>query len=111
MNGMFVATCSCDREALLILNTPRRNWKSFASVLLQGRLDCTESKMTLRSVLLCLWLALCSVGAAAQSPKQFLVTPDPAKTVAVAPEDAARAAQPSDAVANDLPHPNAPKPA
>jgi hypothetical protein len=52
--------------------------------------------MTLRSLTLCLFLALCSISAAAQSSKQFLVTPDSAKAASAATTDgAARSAQPS----------------
>ena len=42
--------------------------------------------MTLRSLKLCLLLVLCSISAAAQPSKQFLVTPDPAKAAAAATE-------------------------
>jgi hypothetical protein len=55
--------------------------------------------MLLRSLTFCLVLALCSISAAAQSSKQFLVTPDSAKTVAAsgsAPKSATPSAQPED---------------
>ncbi|HEX3085070.1 MAG TPA: hypothetical protein VHP99_11140, partial [Pyrinomonadaceae bacterium] len=54
--------------------------------------------MTLRSPTLCFLLALCSISAAAQSSKQFLVTPDPAKAATAASEVGAKSApgQPTD---------------
>jgi hypothetical protein len=51
--------------------------------------------MTLRSLTSCLLLALCSIGAAAQSSKQFLVT-DPARAATAATDGATKSAQPSD---------------
>jgi hypothetical protein len=52
--------------------------------------------MTFRSLTLYLLLALCSISAAAQSSKQFLVTPDPAKAAAAA-TDATKSAPPAEA--------------
>src|SRR5436190_5591505 len=54
--------------------------------------------MTLRSLTLCLWLALCSISAAAQSSKQFLVIPDPGKaaTAAAAAADVTKSVSPSE---------------
>ena len=64
--------------------------------------------MTLRSLILCLFVALCSVGAAAQSSKQFLITPDPAK--AEAEDSAAKPKQPSAAATrSDAPDVSFPK--
>jgi len=51
--------------------------------------------MLLRSLTICLLLALCSISAAAQSSKQFLVTPDSAKTVSAASSGATKSATPS----------------
>jgi len=48
--------------------------------------------MTLRSPTLGLLLALCSISAAAQSSKQFLVTPDPAKAATAASDTAPKSA-------------------
>ncbi len=62
--------------------------------------------MTLRSLTLCAVLALCSISAAAQSAKQFLVTPDPAKAATTAADSAANSAnQPT----TDSPEVSAPK--
>src|SRR5580765_4572361 len=64
--------------------------------------------MRLRSLVLCLLLALCSIGAAAQSSKQFLVTPDPAK--AAAEDSAAKPKQPAEATkGSDTPDVGFPK--
>jgi len=53
----------------------------------------------LRSLYLCLLLALCSAGAAGQVPTQFLVTPDPAKaaTSVAPPEKTGKTATPENA--------------
>ena len=52
--------------------------------------------MTLRPLTLCLLLALCSISVAAQSSKQFLVTPDPGKAATAAADDATKSVQPSE---------------
>jgi hypothetical protein len=52
--------------------------------------------MTLRSLTFCLFLALCSISAAAQPSKQFLVTPDSAKAASAATDGATKSAQPWD---------------
>src|SRR2546421_9936727 len=49
--------------------------------------------MTLRSLTSWLLLALCGISATAQSSKQFLVSPDPAR---VAPDSATKSAPPGD---------------
>src|ERR1044072_1372669 len=62
--------------------------------------------MTSRSLTLGAVLALCSISAAAQSAKQFLVTPDPAKAASTAADRAANSAnQPT----TDSPEVSAPK--
>jgi len=67
--------------------------------------------MTLRSPTLFLLLALCSISAAAQSAKQFLVTPDPAKAAAAATDSSPLPAPPSDPVSRtgSTPGVNVPK--
>src|SRR6266576_5836436 len=51
--------------------------------------------MTLRSLTLWFLLALCSISAAAQSSKQYLVSPDTAKAATTAAETSAKPNQPS----------------
>jgi len=52
--------------------------------------------MKLRSLTLSLLLALCSIGATAQTSKQFLVNRNPAKAATSGPDNGAAPAQPSD---------------
>jgi len=52
--------------------------------------------MKFRSLTLSLLLALCSIGATAQTSKQFLVNPNPGKTATAAAENGAAPAPPSD---------------
>jgi hypothetical protein len=51
--------------------------------------------MILRSLTVCVFLALCSISAAAQSSKQFLVAPDPAKAATASSDGAAISASSS----------------
>ena len=69
------------------------------SVLLQYRFTALinlNPRMTLRSLTLCLLLALCSISAAAQSTKQFLVTPEPAKAATATTNGSASSEQPAE---------------